>query len=203
MDVAVTKTDKSRKKRRAILEAAAKVFREKGYAEATLADIAELANTFSGSLYYYFSSKEQLVEEVLNIGTTSVSDLVMKKLAKVDKETGIVARIQLALVEHMTLMLRRDDFVVAYWKIIEQVPADIRERHRRLPRAYGRFWQQLLDEGRDTGVLRNDLDMTVVRLLLMGSTIYALQWFDDQRGSTIEDIADTMVAMFFDGMVAK
>ena len=50
VDIPIDKTSKSKKKRVAILKAAAKVFREKGYSEATLTDIATLAGTFSGSL---------------------------------------------------------------------------------------------------------------------------------------------------------
>lgn len=203
VDIPIDKTSKSKKKRVAILKAAAKVFREKGYSEATLTDIATLAGTFSGSLYYYFESKDVLVEEVLNIGTTSVSDLVIKKVYNIGDGMDIVERIRLALKEHMTQMLKRDDFVVAYWKLIEQVPAEIRERHRRLPRAYGKFWQNLLEEGQRSGALRQDLDPTIVRLLLVGSSIYTLMWFDEHRRRSISEIADTLVEMFFNGMVAK
>lgn len=199
-DKPVTKTEKSRKKRQLILEAAAKVFRDKGYAAATLSDIAGLADTFSGSMYYYFPSKDHLVEEVLNIGTTSVSDFVMERMATVDKDLDAISRIRLALVAHMSQMLKRDDFVVAYWKIINEVPQDIRERHRRLPRNYGHFWQELIEEGQAKGQLRADLDATVVRLLLVGASIYVLMWYDEKRSQSVEDIANTLVELFFFGM---
>src|SRR5271154_5122899 len=49
--------------RRLILEAAAALFREKGYAEVSLREIAQAAGMKTGSLYYHFESKESLVEE--------------------------------------------------------------------------------------------------------------------------------------------
>src|SRR5690349_6939769 len=52
---------KSDLKRKAIIEAAARVFKNKGYAEATLSEIGRKAGTFAGSIYYHFSSKEELV----------------------------------------------------------------------------------------------------------------------------------------------
>ena len=49
------------RKRAALLSAAAKVFREKGYRGATLNDIAAELGTERGSLYYYVSGKDDLV----------------------------------------------------------------------------------------------------------------------------------------------
>jgi AcrR family transcriptional regulator len=48
-----------------ILSSAAKVFAAKGFSSATVRDIADEAEILSGSLYYYFDSKEAIVEEVL------------------------------------------------------------------------------------------------------------------------------------------
>lgn len=199
-DNPITKTEKSKKKRELILKAAAKVFREKGYAQTTLSDIAALADTYSGSMYYYFPSKDHLVEEVLNIGTTSVSDVVMKRLSKVKKDGDAIGRIRLALETHLYQMLKRDDFIVAYWKIIDQVPAEIHKRHSKLPRSYGKFWQDLIVEGQKSGQLRSDLDPNIVRLLLVGSSIYTLMWFHDEGPLSVEDVAGVLIEMFFNGM---
>src|SRR2546430_14186798 len=56
------RTRKSEETRERLLDAAAKVFRDKGYAGARLSDIAELAEMHTPGVYYYFPSKEDLVE---------------------------------------------------------------------------------------------------------------------------------------------
>ena len=81
-------------------------------------------------------------------------------------------------------MLLRDAFVVAYWKTIDQVPLEIRERHLTLPRKYGLRWQGMIDKGQACGEIRRDLDAHVPRLLLIGSTSYALDWFRAGTGFT-------------------
>ena len=48
-----------------ILAAALKVFGEKGYHPATMAEIAEAANVGKGTLYWYFSSKEELFTGII------------------------------------------------------------------------------------------------------------------------------------------
>ncbi|MEV5505302.1 ScbR family autoregulator-binding transcription factor [Streptomyces orinoci] len=52
--------------RRAILEAAATVFSEHGYAAAKVADILELAEVTKGALYFHFDSKEELARAVID-----------------------------------------------------------------------------------------------------------------------------------------
>ncbi|WP_030720943.1 ScbR family autoregulator-binding transcription factor [Streptomyces sp. NRRL F-2580] len=51
--------------RRAILEAAAAVFDERGYDAATIADILARAGVTKGALYFHFSSKQELAQGVL------------------------------------------------------------------------------------------------------------------------------------------
>lgn len=55
--------------RRIVLEAAAKVFAEHGYAAATIADILETAGVTKGALYFHFDSKEDLAKGVLELQT--------------------------------------------------------------------------------------------------------------------------------------
>lgn len=197
------KTKKAVIKRQRILSAAAKLFGTKGYSETTLADIGAEAGTYAGSLYYYFPSKESIVEEVLNIGTTSVSNLVMGKVSMLPRETAARDRIRVALETHMEQMLRRDEFVIAYWKIIDQVPEDIRDRHLVLPRAYGRFWQGMLNDAQMSGEIRSDINSKLLRLLMIGSTIYALDWFKPDGQYSPTEIADALAEMFFFGVVPR
>ena len=48
-------------KREALLNAAAKLFREKGYEGASLNDLADMLHITKPTLYYYVKSKDQLV----------------------------------------------------------------------------------------------------------------------------------------------
>jgi TetR/AcrR family transcriptional regulator, cholesterol catabolism regulator len=196
------KTRKATQKRDKILAAAAKVFKEKGYAEATLNDVASEAGTFAGSLYYYFDSKEALVAEVLGLGTSRVADLVSAKVAALPKNTGKLERLSIALRSHLALALERDDFALAYWRIIDQVPAAIRETNASGPRAYGRFWKKLVQEAQDAGEVRADLDPRIVSLMFLGSTLYALDWYHEEGSYSVDDLADVLLAMTLDGISA-
>jgi AcrR family transcriptional regulator len=56
-------TARAAQTRAAIAEAALALFRERGYEAATMRAIAERAGVSTGNAYYYFSSKEELIQE--------------------------------------------------------------------------------------------------------------------------------------------
>lgn len=56
---------RAQRTRRSILQAAAEVFEREGYATATLEEIAQIAGTTKGSLYFHFKSKAELAVAVI------------------------------------------------------------------------------------------------------------------------------------------
>src|SRR5215216_7025695 len=75
MSPAPARETKSTRTRRRILDAAAEVFSEQGYG-ARLSDIADRVGMKTGSLYYHFDSREDLVAEVLRLGIDGSWDQV-------------------------------------------------------------------------------------------------------------------------------
>jgi AcrR family transcriptional regulator len=63
-----TQAEAREETRRRLLGAAARVFAQKGFAGASLEEIAELAGYTTGALYYHFPNKEQLFLELLSRG---------------------------------------------------------------------------------------------------------------------------------------
>jgi len=57
------RTPRAEQTRAAITEAALELFRERGYEAATMRAIAERAGVSTGNAYYYFASKEELIQE--------------------------------------------------------------------------------------------------------------------------------------------
>ncbi|MFE7853222.1 ScbR family autoregulator-binding transcription factor [Streptomyces sp. NPDC057403] len=65
--------ERSEKTRHRLVHAGAQMFDLKGYANATLSDIADAAGVSKGALYFHFSSKEDLAEVVRHRGQSLVS----------------------------------------------------------------------------------------------------------------------------------
>ena len=84
-----TTLEKRNLQRNTVLEAAAKVFSERGFAGASLGDVAKDLGISRPALYYYFSSKEEilssLVDEVSVKSLKSIEDIRGKDLGPVSK----------------------------------------------------------------------------------------------------------------------
>src|SRR5439155_12748032 len=143
MVTSAARTRKSEQTRQRLLDAAARVFRDKGYAGARLSDIAELAEMHTPGVYYYFPSKEELVEEVLRVGVARACGYVQDRVAAVPAGASALDRLRAAIEGHVLLVLEIGDYTSANIRIFGQVPDDVRARHLADQRAYGDVWRAL------------------------------------------------------------
>ncbi|HKA22033.1 MAG TPA: TetR family transcriptional regulator [Blastocatellia bacterium] len=86
----VVKTDKGQQTRAAILEAALEMFRARGYEQTTMRAIADEAGVALGNAYYYFHSKEHLIQAFY--GKTHEEHLVASA-SILEKERDLKARL--------------------------------------------------------------------------------------------------------------
>ena len=66
MSAQTARTRQADRRRSALIEAALRLFAERGFRATTIADIASATGTAHGLVYHYFSSKEELLEAVLD-----------------------------------------------------------------------------------------------------------------------------------------
>ena len=102
--VRVPQQARSRRTRKAILEAAILAFEEQGFEETTTALIARNAGIAVGTLYGYFHDKEQILLELLDTTVAEVANLVVERLAPehwADSDPRALARDLIDTVFHM------------------------------------------------------------------------------------------------------
>lgn len=72
---------RARTTRRFLLEAAARLFDERGYAGTSISDISALSGRTSGSIYFHYSSKEKLALAIVEEHFAAWPELVSRHLA--------------------------------------------------------------------------------------------------------------------------
>ena len=116
---------KSERTRQRILDAAAEVFRDRGYADARLSDIAAKAGMQAGSLYYHFDSRDQLVVEVLRLGIEKSWDHVAAAVGRLPSSATPIERLATAIRAHTTAVVGLSAYASAQARIVSQLPGDI------------------------------------------------------------------------------
>lgn len=182
-----------------ILDAAAQSFRRRGYAGTTLSEIAAAVDMQAGSLFYYFGSKEELLEEVLNIGMRRVHEAVEESQERLPPGTPHRERIRRAVEAHLTTLLKHGDYTSANIRIFGQAPVDVQRRHLGLRDVYAALWRRILTRAQKAGALRDDVDLGLVRMLLLGALNWSVEWYQPSKKS-IQTMADYMCLMLFNGI---
>lgn len=185
-------TDKAKKSeltRRRVMDAAAQVLSTKGFAGMRLSDVAAVAELQAPAIYYYFKSREDLIEEVMWAGIADMRAHLARVLDEAPDGMAPVDRILLAVEAHLRHELEISDYTTAAIRNAGQLPEELRKRFDIESRKYGEIWRDLFDRARAEGAIRDDLDPYAAQMLVMGALNWAAEWWTPKRGSI-----DTVVA---------
>ncbi|AFC53180.1 TetR/AcrR family transcriptional regulator [Mycobacterium paraintracellulare] len=155
----------------------------KGFAGTRLTDVAEYAQLQAPAIYYYFPSREDLIEEVMYAGINEMRLHLQNILDELPPGTPSMDKIMAAVDAHLRHELELSDYTTASIRNSGQVPEHLRTRQKKEESAYGRIWQRLFNDAIADGELRSDVDPRMARLLVMGALNWAAEWWNSSRGS--------------------
>jgi TetR/AcrR family transcriptional regulator, cholesterol catabolism regulator len=185
-----TTDTKSARTRVRILDAAAKVLSRKGYAGMRLSDVAEAADLQAPAIYYYFDSREDLIEEVMWVGIADMREHLTRILDKLPPGTPPIDRILVAAEAHLRHELEISDYTTASIRNAGQVPDKIRKRQLAEEARYGEIWRDLMRSAAAEGALRADLDPYIAQMLVLGSLNWTAEWWSPKRGKIDSVVAN-------------
>ncbi|MGB8389265.1 TetR/AcrR family transcriptional regulator [Mycobacterium sp.] len=187
---AASEETKSAQTRRRILDAAAHVLSEKGYAGLRLNDVAASAGLQAPAIYYYYQSRDDLIEEVLWVGVADMREHVQAALDALPPEASAMDRLLAAVEAHLRHELEISDYAIASIRNAGQVPLKIRKRQIQEDERYGEIWRALVNDLARSGALRADLDLYVAQMLVLGALNWAVEWWDPRRGSLAKVVSN-------------
>jgi TetR/AcrR family transcriptional regulator, cholesterol catabolism regulator len=174
---------KSAQTRRRILDAAAHVLSANGYAGLRLNDVAAQAELQAPAIYYYYPSRDDLIEEVMWAGIADMREHVVAILDGLPADVSALDRLLAAVSAHLRHELEISDYTTAAIRNAGQVPPRIRKRQVLEEERYGEVWRRLINAMARSGELRADLDLYMAQMLVLGALNWAVEWWDPRRGS--------------------
>ncbi|MGB9227934.1 TetR/AcrR family transcriptional regulator [Mycobacterium sp.] len=174
---------KSALTRARILDAAAHVLSTKGYAGLRLTDVADEAAIQAPAIYYYYASRDELIEEVMWAGIADMREHVAAALTALSGEASPLDRLVAAVEAHLRHALEISDYTTASIRNAGQVPPSIRKRQLLEEERYGAVWRRLINDLARDGRLCPELDLYIAQMLILGALNWTVEWWDPRRGS--------------------
>lgn len=192
---------KSERTRARIVDATARVLNTRGYAGTRLADIAEIAEVQAPAIYYYFASRDELIEEAVSVGLARTMALMADALDDLPPDTAPTERLRVAVAAHLSTLLTHPDHAAAAIRTVAQLPHDIRDRQFDAQRAYMAIWRGLLEEARVAGELDPGIDVRSALMIVLGALNWTVEWWDPQQGS-LQAVITTAQTLIVHGLAA-
>jgi AcrR family transcriptional regulator len=183
-----------------IQQAAARVFKEKGYDRATVQDIAKAVGILPGSLYYYFRSKEELL---LKLVETPMNELVTGAEQIAESNDLPINKLRATIKHHIASYHRHfPHLFLVTEEPIEALPVDKRETMICLKKRYKRAWESIFIEGQASGEFKSDLDAGTIVYAILGACNWMVHWYNPEGRFTHDQISDHYISFILDGVVA-
>ncbi|MDP2824405.1 MAG: TetR/AcrR family transcriptional regulator [Sulfuritalea sp.] len=169
-----------------IVRAAGRLFHEKGYSATTIRDIANAVGMGSGSPFYHFKTKHDMLRAVVLEGMGAINDAVAKAA-----ESGKSPRaaFEAMLRAHLGQLLGGEgrDFAATLLHESRHLNPEELAELVALKDRYEAMWQKALKDLKRAGLIADDSQ--VARLFLLGALNWTVQWYRPDGSRSIEQIA--------------
>jgi TetR/AcrR family transcriptional regulator, cholesterol catabolism regulator len=184
-----------------LLELAATMFAARGMRATTVRDIADSAGILSGSLYHHFSSKEEMVDELLRGFLDWLFDRYQEIVAT---EPNPLERLKGLFMASFEAIEHRHAQVVIYQDEAKHLSGQprfsyVEERNKQ----QRKMWLHLLNQGVEEGYFRPDIDVDLVYRFIRDTTWVSVRWYQPGGPLTAEQVGRQYLAIVLGGITKE
>ena len=191
----VSKEDKHGAKARMILQAAAKIFNERGFHETSMTDVAEALGVSKPFLYYYLKNKDDIVFECSRIATEDLHAMLDEV-----RRANVNGWDRLVLLFTGYARVMTTDFGICL--IRNTAPGSLPETSREKlwvgRRRLNREVEQIIAQGIADGSIR-PCDPISLSFAMFGAFNWMTAWYRPNGPMSAEDIANNFMDIFANG----
>jgi|APTNR8051073442_1049403.scaffolds.fasta_scaffold00447_4 AcrR family transcriptional regulator len=183
-------------KRQAILEAAAVLFRDKGYNATSMRDLAQAVQLQASSLYNHIQSKQDLLREICFNNAQRFLDGIIE----IESRPATAAEKVEALIElHVSVATQDLTSITAFndeWRHLEEPHLN---KFKSLRREYENRFKAILAQGMQDGDFRK-LDPQFALYTLLSALRWVHDWRQPGRRQAVESVRTTLSTMLLNGL---
>lgn len=161
-------------RRAELVEAAARLFSERGYHGTSMKHLGDELGLLKGSLYAHIGSKQELLHEVVEEGATRFLE---RGRAALDLDGTATERLEAFLVGHIETATEHLDAATVFlneWRYLnDDLRADVQTKRD----TYEGFVRTIIAGGIATGEFRDDADVDMAARLVLSAGNWVYAWY--------------------------
>jgi TetR/AcrR family fatty acid metabolism transcriptional regulator len=176
-----------------------KVFAERGFHSATVAEIAREAGVADGTIYLYFKGKDDLL---LRLFDEKMTGLLAQAREAVQKERGAAAKLRRFILLHLALVERNPDLASVLIVELRQSAQFLKAADRQKLAAYVDLIAEVVREGQESGELDANVSPATVKRAVFGALDeLALGWLLGGRRTALKKTAAEVAEWLVRGLL--
>lgn len=184
MIVKEEKIKRKEKKRERMLEVAAELFSKKNYHEVMMDDVARLTDVAKGTVYNYFTSKEELYFTIMNSKLGHLNSSLKNKIAT---KISVIDSLHTYLIQLYMFMMKYQNFFLMYQKEYLNTQNEFCNELRTLNEELKSILSDIIYKGKKENHFR-DIEENFAVQIVLGSIFGAVQ-----RGIENKYVGDKLV----------
>jgi AcrR family transcriptional regulator len=192
------KTERGRRREGEVQTAATALFHEQGYEGTSVEDIARALGILKGSLYYYISSKEDLLFQIVSEVHADVQGILDEALGHA--ELSPLERLALYVRKQAIYNVRNVTRIAVYYREMDQLGTERRDAIRAQRRVQHKTITEVLKEAQAAGEVAEGVDVGLASHSMFATINWIYTWW--RPGGTIseDEVADSCVSFVLGGI---
>ena len=179
-----------------IIQAAAQIFRQKGYHGTSMQDIADSVHLQKASLYHHISGKQEILVDILD----RALDLLIKDIEAVAKsEITPEEKVRQAMQAYVGRLTEDIDLAAVLLQEHRSLENDLHAAHIARRDRLESIWREILQEGIKSGDFRHT-DEVITTFAILGVLNWMITWYQPGGRLTAQEIANQFGDIFLRGL---
>ena len=182
-----------------ILEKATDLFYEHGFVKASIRDIVRSVGITNSTVYIHFKNKDEILFSIIE----EIGSILMRELHTVIEEyDDPVECLREMIFRQVCLIKEKRKEIKIYMEEEYQLPTTLRKKSLKQNRQIYDLYLSKINEIHNKG-LSGEIDNTVMTFCIFAMMNWAYRWFRDNGRLSIEEIAEHIIRIFFNGILIE
>jgi len=192
-------TERKEAKRERILDAAVLEIARRGYYGTTVSTIARRAGVADGTIYLYFKNKEDVLVSIFERAMQQFNDQARRIME--EGAAGAEDKLRRIVALHLSLLGEDRDLAVIFQVEFRHTLHILERLSRSRIREYLALIARVLEQGKDEGVFKSDLDALFAAKVVFGILDeMATDWVLSKKNTRLASRADPVNDLLLSGL---